>query len=301
MGPIWKPLSPCHLFCWLSIALLAKHNFWTTIPIINGEYRIYRVKIDSQEKNVLLVPGFAETIRHTKPVADALGKLGYNTLTFSPPRKLNDSSSKSQHPIDRQAQIVLSILEDLEELSQPIHVVAHSLGSAVALRAASLKPHYFKSLTLMQPVGLAGYQTLADLLVRSSKKQVNNYRLIKMVDQEDSHIGYRSHVTSAQFASLKNISKQPLLAFKEGVAAGRYDILKDLIYIQELGIEVHIIVSTHDEYFDYHKMQPTISKLQGLAKTLTILNDERYGHDTFWINPGQTARLFANTQRVKIK
>ena len=138
-----------------------------------GKSNIYHSHPESKGEAVLVVPGFSETITHSKKLTYSLGNEGFNAFTFSPPRK--GGTIEKTDPIKRQSKIILEILDASVSQEQKVIGVAHSLGSAALLKAAQEAPERFSQLVLMQPVGLAGEHSFGSLLRRVGRKTVKNH------------------------------------------------------------------------------------------------------------------------------
>jgi homoserine acetyltransferase len=75
------------------------------------------------------------------------------------------------------------------------------------------------------------------------------------------------------------------------VALGKYSIISDIKKIVSLGINVHIVIAKNDDIFEYQKMRNSLAELKDSVHSIEILKNEKYGHDSFWLNPNHTAKL----------
>jgi alpha-beta hydrolase superfamily lysophospholipase len=270
-----------------------------------GKAKIYSVGSQSPEaERVLVVPGYSETIAHSKKLVDALADEGFNASTFSQPRRAGQEVHRVKDPIQRQGNVILSLVETTVPEGAKIHAVAHSLGTAAVLRAAQEAPERFASITLMQPVGMVGQQSIGEMTGRVSKKVIKNQvgALHSQVPNSQPERGYAANVdkelafrylgrvVKAQLASSKVLATQPILAHKEAIAAGKYGIADDIAKVTELGIPVHMVTAHSDELFDGDKVHAGYEA--GIAATsYSTVADPEARHDTFWMQPRRTAGI----------
>ncbi|HVC36375.1 MAG TPA: alpha/beta hydrolase [Candidatus Dormibacteraeota bacterium] len=251
-----------------------------------GSTSIYSQKPSGSSERILVVPGFGESVSHIKPLVKALTVEGYETFTFRPPRRAVKENGKHIDPIMRQGKVILEILRSLLSEGEKIHVLAHSLGAAAVLKAVQLRPDYFTSLILMQPAGLVGEQSAYELAGRATKKAFSNHRVARISENSSTTRVLKSHLVSGGV-----IAKQPLLARREAVAAGRYNIQDDLQSVAALDIPVHVVVSTGDEMFDHTSVARSRSVIEPIVQSYTVLDEPTSNHDTFWIHPTTTAKV----------
>lgn len=270
-----------------------------------GKSKIYSTENqDPSSERVLVVPGYSESLAHSKDLVDALGATGLSALTFSQPRR-TDKSQVALDPIQRQGNIVREILDATVAKGDKIHAVGHSLGSAAILEAALQSPERFASITLMQPVGMVGNQSFIELAGRVSEKVAKNQmkamksqnpkkqprgRYAASADSE-SAVRYSGRVARAQITASGVIGKQPVLALKEASASGHYDIAEDLRKVAELGIPVNIVKAHGDEMFDPDKVDQGYEPIADIVNSYSSVADVKAGHDTFWLQPERTAQI----------
>lgn len=271
-----------------------------------GKAKIYTAESDQPTaEHVLVVPGYSETIVHSKKLVDALASQGFDASTFSQPRHAGKETHKVKDPIQRQGNVVLSLLETSVPKGEKVHAVAHSLGSAAVLRAAQEAPERFASLTLMQPVGMVGEQGFPELLGRVGKKVTKNQvgALRSQDPQNQSSTGYAAsadtepavrystRVARSQLAGSGVLTRQPVLAIQEATAVGSYDIADDLAKIKELGIPVNIVKAHSDEMFDTDKVDGGYAEIVDSVDSYSSVADRSARHDTFWLQPERTAAI----------
>lgn len=257
----------------------------------------------SPGEHVLLVPGYGEEALHNKELVDALGSLGIEAGSFDQPRK----QGSSDEPIQRLGDVVKSILDVHIPEGDKIHLVGHSLGAAAALKAAQLAPERFASVTLMQPAGMVGRQGLGELTKRVSKKiaknqfgalrpqetgRQNGYGFVAAFDTESAP-HYSKRVAHAQIRGGNLLLKQPMLALKEALAAGKYDITQDVRNVRRLGLPVNIVSSHSDEMFEQSKVDVGYKKIADEVSSYSSVADRKARHDTFWLQPRRTAGIIA--------
>lgn len=271
-----------------------------------GKATVYSAQSHNpQAERVVVVPGYSETIAHSKKVVDALAMKGFNASTFSQPRRAGKGAHRIKDPIQRQGSVVLSLIEATVPGDEKVHAVAHSLGSAAVLRAAQKAPDRFASITLMQPLGMAGEQGLSELAGRVSRKVIKNLAsslhgqspsiqpahggYAARVDEETA-LSFSGRVAKAQLAGNGVIVAQPALSLREALAAGQYEVAEDIANVAELGIPIHLVTAHDDELFDNDKVHTTYEA--GIeATSYSSVADPDAGHDTFWMQPERTARI----------
>lgn len=261
-----------------------------------GKIKIYSSKEHpSGAENVLVVPGFGETITHNKYLVDALSEIGFNAQTFSQPR--NNESNESNDSIERQGEIVLDLLDSEASRQEKVHAVAHSLGCAALLKAAIQEPDRFLSLTLMQPVGMAGNKSLSRLVGRVSRKVVKNHTgALKSDDSVNSSemenvIEHSARIARSHLSSAGVLSRNPRLSLREALASGDYDITRDIRVARKLGIPINIVKSHSDELFESEKLDETYQEIAGHVDSYSSVSSRSARHDNFWLNPERTAKI----------
>lgn len=272
-------------------------------PTPYGKAKVYSAESHSPEaERVLVVPGYSETLTHSRKLVDALAANGFDASTFSQPRRAGKESSD---PIQRQGNVVLSLVETTVPQGEKVHAVAHSLGSAAVLRAAQEAPERFASLTLMQPVGMVGEQSFPELLGRVGKKVSKNQAgALRSQDPQrqpktgyaasadtESAIRYSTRVARSQVAGSGVLAKQPVLAIQEATAVGSYDIADDIAKVKELGIPVNIVKAHSDEMFDTDKVDMGYAGIADSVDSYSSVADRTARHDTFWLQPERTAAI----------
>ena len=270
-----------------------------------GDSKIYSSPAPNSKPRVMIVPGYSESVTHNKPLVKALYRQGFDAFTFSQPRR-NGKGSVSGC-IARQGEVVLSVLEGVVPAGDQVHVAAHSFGAAAVLKAARMAPKRFASLTLLQPVGMEGDQTIPQLIGRVSKKATHNQiaaaRSQKPHGQTESR--YTASVDTASAARLSGrvarsqlagggvLAKQPILAFKEAIAVGRYDIVEDVALVKKQGVPINIVKAHGDEIFGTDQVDTGYARIATIDDSYSSVADRTAGHDTFWMHPERTARIIS--------
>jgi len=273
-----------------------------------GNTKVYSSDSPDSDKHILVVPGFSESVPHNRGLVGALSDRGFNAFTFSQPRRKGGTPVAG--PIERQGEIILSVLEATIPGGDKVHGVAHSLGSAALLKAAQQAPELFASLTLMQPVGMVGEQSFPELLGRVGKKVTMNQlgalggqdpgrpeTGYKASVDEESAIHYSGRVAWAQLAGSVVIAEQPALAIEEASAVGSYDIADDLAAMKAmkamkaLKIPVNIVTAHSDEMFDTAEVDEKYAGIAKFVDSYSSVADPTARHDTFWMQPERTARI----------
>ena len=253
-----------------------------------GKATIYK---NGEGDHIVVVPGYSESITHNRQLVDAIAKKGgYDVLTFSQPRK-----NALVHPLDRQRDIILSVLDASLDADVAVHGVAHSLGSLSLLRAAALRPERFKSLILMQPPGITAELSLLQLARRVSRKTTNNH--INTARRGVYPSASLRHVLRSLLSSFHVIARNPRLALKEANVARKHSLADDIASVRTHGIPMHVITAHGDELFSV-KDELGYEQIVQLDGSFSSLLDKTAGHDTFWMHPEQTAELVDSLVRL---
>lgn len=276
-----------------------------------GKTKIQEVKTRGHKEKIVVVPGFSEGVTHTKKLLGHLAAKGFDAISFSQPRKRGD---KRLDPIERQTRVLLDVLDKKMTDGERVHGVAHSLGSAALLRAAQEQPDKFQSITIFEPAGAVGRQSVPELLKRVGKKVVKNQvgaaagqnpanftrdgHYTASADTE-SRVRFSTRVNSAQLAGAGTLGKNPALAVREAVAAGNYDMTNDVRKVAELGIPIHIVKAESDEMFDTDKVDDRLETLLEHGASISSVADPTARHDTSWMQPERTARIIDQTLHVE--
>ena len=254
---------------------------------------------------VFVVPGFSESNTHTKQLVDALSARGHRSETFSPPRKSDRATRKANDAIQRQGDVVLSVLEATHSPDEPVHAVTHSLGSAAVLRAAQQAPERFASITMMEPLGMTERQSFGRLAFSAIKKTFSNQRNAMRGQSPDSlpaegyaaridsepRARYAGRVFAAQAVAGGVIGKRAALAYKEARDSGSYDMASDVAKVTESGIPVHVVTAYGDEMFNRANVEAAHVDIGDRATSHSTVADREAAHDTFWMQPERTAEI----------
>lgn len=248
----------------------------------------------------MVVPGFSGSLTHNRDLVDALASRGYDTFTFSQPRR---GTKSKQSILDRKKDTILTILETMFNDDEKIYGVAHSFGSAALLKAARDTPNQFIELILMQPPGVVGRQDFPELVQRVGEKMIKNNaktihkrHLSKLIGNPPTSVHAPLPATTrkmiyAQLSSAYTIIKNPRLALSEALAAIRYDIADDAAKTEGSGVQVHIIKAPNDELFSIEEDGLDHQKVMNSSGAFISIADRHAPHDTFWMHPKRTADI----------
>lgn len=272
-----------------------------------GISRVYRRGAKGARESIMVIPGYSVSLSHNRELVDILASKGYDAFTFRPPRR---KAVPTSAVLNRQRDIILSVLAATMPDGEKVYGVAHSLGSAALLKAAQAAPERFIELVLMQPPGLADGQQFSTLVRNVSRKTLRNNvstlrdrHLHKLMKHYDAAKKPKSATTRklirSQLSSGYFIAKNPLLALREAQAAIAYDITDDAAVVKSSGVPVHIMRAHGDELFSTSKTDPRHERIMELEGVYSNIADENAPHDTFWLHPEQTAQLIdASIQHV---
>lgn len=228
---------------------------------------------------VLVIPGFGEGNRHVEPIAAALCNRGYDSRIV-----LHEDDVPVQDPVDARAVYILQYLR--EQPAGQFHVVAHSLGAAAVLRAASSEPERFASLTLMQVPGLSRPQPAYRLVAHAFTKMRHNQQAARNQGSEAV-----LSVARATVAGVLLTAGRLTHALRDIAAASQYDATDDLQSAARHRIPIHIVTSLHDELFPALEVVEAHPRVAPFITSHTVLTGDAANHDTFWLHPEHTAKL----------
>lgn len=276
-----------------------------------GKSKIYSAHTEgraaAKAESVFVVPGFSETIAHSRELVDALGRRGFDAETFSPPRRSDKETRHVNDAIQRQGDVVLDVLEAAHPRPERVNAVGHSLGAAAILRAAITAPERFASITLVQPLGMTGNKTMRELSAAATGKTIKNQiEAFKGQDPTDlpetgyaaridseTPLRYAGRVAAAHAAGFGVLAKRPMLTYKEAKQSGKYEIVEDVARVSELGIPVHMVMAYSDDLFDYSEVEATHEKIGEHAASHSTVADREARHDTAWLQPERTAEIIS--------
>lgn len=268
-----------------------------------GKIKLYRPQIEPAQEQIIVIPGYSESIAHNKKLVNALCARGFNAFCYSQPRSRGNTGLTD--PIDRQGDVVLKILDLATKNNEKVHAVAHSLGCAAVVYAARQVPDRFASITLMQPLGMVGDQSFGELLNRVSKKVSRNtfgamrgrhltYDLQDEIStplDKETRLRFSMRVARSQLAGAGILAKHPRLSVQEAKASGKYDITEGIKEVVKVGVPVHIVTAHGDEMFDRHKVEAGYEIISDHVSSYNALSGLSATHDTFWLHPERSAFL----------
>jgi alpha-beta hydrolase superfamily lysophospholipase len=256
-------------------------------------------------ESIVIVPGHVKTAEYLAPLAIALSCHGFNAVTYEYEKEV----MFDKDPIVNRASVVCEVLDTLDRSGgvkdNRFHLVAHSLGSAVALLASMTDPNRFKSVTLLQPAGITSKQSIPKLMAKTSRKIVKNYVRARRGQREGENEMHGHYVAAADTESAVDMTRrtafalnlakdelvsQPVLAFREGGIAGKYCVLEDLKAARDCGISVHVVMAASDEFFAQKNINPSFAEF---ASSWTSVADPFAQHDTSWLQPNRTANIIS--------
>lgn len=134
--------------------------------IVVGEFTTPYLE-GGQGETVLLIHGFQSNKDIWIRMAKQLTK-HYHVIAIDLPAH-GDSTifMDKSYTVPEQAKRVISIMDKLQ-LTQPVHVMGHSMGGAIAFHVAYLAPSHVKSLALMSSAGIISPQP-SELYLRNQK------------------------------------------------------------------------------------------------------------------------------------
>lgn len=278
----------------------------TKVETPYGEVPFYEANPSGEGAKILVVPGFSETITHNKALADALGRRGYRSMTFTQPKRRKIAEDIG--PIEYQGRVVCFLLDACLENDEKVHGVVHSLGGPVMLKAFQIaileRKNHFASLQLHESAGVTGRQGIGRLAIASTGKLLSNHkRALKPQDPERQlEIGYRAAKDTEPRSSYSRrvlrahlsggrIFMHPVLSIQEAKAAGSHNARRDMAVAAALGTAAHIVTAPGDEFFGQERFDANYSFFEYAAASYSVVADAGAGHDTFWMQPERTAEI----------
>jgi pimeloyl-ACP methyl ester carboxylesterase len=277
-----------------------------------GKANLYSAQTTSGSSlgEILVVPGFSETITQNSRLVDSLAKQGFDATTFSQPRRRGNKANRKSRAIDRQAALVSGFVDQmaLGVENKKINLVAHSLGAAAVLRAAQLNPDKIGSITLLEPVGMTEPQGLGKIMKKSSKKNLRNQKNAETIAASmpgETRGSIKKLLTKSQIGATALMARNFRLATRESMEAAKYSINADAEAVTALGIPIHVIRAQSDELFpqeqadatyglDGHMADGQTVAIDGLFSSYSVMSDPEAGHDTSWLRPEATAIAVSN-------
>ena len=134
--------------------------------IVVGEFTTPYLE-GGQGETVLLIHGFQSNKDIWIRMAKQLTK-NYHVIAIDLPAH-GDSNilMDKSYTVPEQAKRVIAIMDKLQ-LTQPVHIMGHSMGGAISFHVAHLAPSYVKSLALMNSAGVISPQP-SELYLRNQK------------------------------------------------------------------------------------------------------------------------------------
>lgn len=277
-----------------------------------GKANLYSVEARSGSSlgEILVVPGFSETITQNSRLVDSLAKQGFDATTFSQPRRRGNKAIRQSSAVDRQAALVTGFVDQMTGgvEHKKINLVAHSLGAAAVLRAAQQMPDKISSIILLEPVGMTEPQGLGTIMKKSSKKNLRNQKNSEAIAASipnETKSSIKKLLTKSQLGATALMARNIPLATRESLEAAKYSIDADAKAVASLGIPVHVIRAQADELFNQTQADATYGldgymtdgqtvPIDGLFASYSVMADPEAGHDTSWLRPKATAIAVSN-------
>ena len=184
----------------------------------NGR-RISFVETGSGAAIVFLPPG-ASPAAAWRPVTDEL-KFRFKTIAVNPSGYADTESFHAEQPmsLDDEAKATLTVIAGVE---QPVHLVGHSYGGAVALRLALMCPARFASLTLIEPAAYPLLEEVGEKALAAEIESVNRCYIerVRVGEPESAFRSYFEYYngTEGAWSRLPEDTRVRLLSIADTVA-----------------------------------------------------------------------------------
>jgi pimeloyl-ACP methyl ester carboxylesterase len=113
-----------------------------------------------KSQTFVLIMGAWHTSKNWDPVKEKLESLGHNVIAPDLPGHGNDPSPLKDQNLESYARFIVEILEQQDE---PVILVGHSLGGAIACQAAEYRPEKVKKLVVLSGMLLSDGQSASGL------------------------------------------------------------------------------------------------------------------------------------------
>ena len=265
-----------------------------------GKAKLYSASPEGQGSrgNIVVIPGFAETLTQNKRLVNSLAKQGYNASTYSQPRGRGSKEDRKRSPMVRAALIAGYIINKVDE---PVDVVGHSMSAKVALIVAEAMPDKIGKVILLQPNGINSPQSLGQISKKSTMKNVDNLRNAGKIAASigESKWSVIKLLVVGQAKATKLLAVNFNLAKAESIEAANDSLLSNAKKVRDLGKEVVVIGAQGDQFFDQQEVNATYGLAGHMNDGQTIAIDDLFPmsvmsnpeatHDASWMRPDETA------------
>ena len=193
--------------------------------------------------------------------------------------------------LDDEADAVLSITQNF---SQPMHLVGHSFGGAVAVRLAVRAPERFKSLVLIEPASYPLLHELGESLLAREVHDVNR-RFVRQVQCNELQSAFELYLAYYNgdrdaFRDLTVRAKERLLGLSSTVAAALTAVHMDVTSLADwAAVNIPTLLVRGERTDPMHRI---LTERMRAARPMSRLETvSGAGHLLSISHPGETARL----------
>ncbi len=206
---------------------------------------------------MVYIPGWGETSKSTKPFLEVLAQ-DNDVISFDQPREMRLGKELAVTETENnfsmlQLQAAFAIIETIKKSGyDKVDAVGSSQGGMILTVAAYLAPKMFRGITLVEPAGIIGDDSIFKLVKRF---RINNGKQNANRPKEQ-----REQCVIATDDFNKFWQKNLIQSFKEIKEMSKADITNMLAELYEKGIGISIVSHVDSKVFESDKIQKEISR-----------------------------------------
>jgi len=239
---------------------LSSRNKFELLSVLKPE-EIIKVEAKGEKRKnslpILYVPGWGETSKTTEPLLNILAQ-DNDVISFDLPRQKRVTKKFAKKKFEgafsnlelQEAFATIQVIENFNY--EKVDAIGSSYGGMVLVLGAYLAPEKFRTITLVEPVGIMGEDDLISLAKRFATSHAEQNKARPIEQQKQVLLGREDFKTFWQ----KNI----IQALQEIKKMSKADIIDMVAGLHELGIGISIISHVNDKVFPNDRVQTEVSK-----------------------------------------
>lgn len=250
---------------------------------IQGEpLAVYTFEPAQHRGDVVLVHGYTGSKEDFSEMGAHLSLRGYRVITFD-----NRGQHESAHSERDDAYTIASLARDVVELAHHFelerpHLLGHSFGGLVALRATLGAPELWSSLTMFCS-GPAGFDHAPDL--------EETLRVLPTMSMEEAWFAHRDR-DAQQYNTYELLKRRWLMSDRRSVLTHTKELLtaaSDVGAVAALGLPAHVVYGEHDDAWPLPLQDRMAADLHALTTVIAGA-----GHCPNEDRPEYTAQVLAD-------